>query len=49
MRRAPRNQRYLHGAVAPSLFSVVGAATAVVPVDWLPEEKIDDVVAEERY
>ena len=39
---SPTDQTYSHGAAAPSLFSVVGAAGAVaVPVGWLPREKVD--------
>jgi hypothetical protein len=39
---SPTDQTYSHGAAAPSLFSVVGAAGAVaVPVGWPPREKVD--------
>ena len=34
--------KYSHGAVTPSLFSVVGAAAAV-PVGWPPREKVGRV------
>jgi len=38
---SPTDKTYSHGAAAPSFFSVVGAAGAVVvPVGWPPREKV---------